>query len=150
MFSISNILSHRAVALTDANRPLHAIGVGSNCTVRLTRGINIHVIVLANKAARTVHGQCRKLNIRSVCVKYTIGVGACSTFLRGCRLSSRRVVCINSSVPSCRMVHHYNYPYYPTSTYSSVGRVSYCISSTGNNRKINESVMRRILHTGKR
>ncbi len=144
-FSISKILDTRAVILRPKKRPVQAIGVGSKCTLRLTIGVKLRITVVANKGARTIHGECRNLNVPSICLKYTIGVGACRTFLRGCKLGSRRILCVNSSVPSCRIVGHYNYPYSPASTTPRVGSLSICVSRVGKNCKYNHSIVRRIL-----
>lgn len=149
MFSMSKMLDTRAVCLRPGNRPVHAIGVGSKCTLRLTIGYKLRITVVANKGARTIHGHCRKLNVGSICLTTTIGAQRCTRLGRGCKLRSRRVLCVNSSVPSCRIVHLYKLPYYPTSTTPRVGRATICVSRHGKKCKYNHSIIRRILGTRK-
>lgn len=147
IFSISNILDTGIVPVDSRNRPLHAIGVGSNCSLRLTTGRNILLNVVANKHARTIHGHFASLNFRSkgVCVNSSIGVRSCRSFHSHRNLGSRRVLCMNSSVPSLRIVHRYNLPYYPGSTIPRMGTITHCVSCTRNNCNYNHSVIRRML-----
>lgn len=148
-FSISNILDSAAMPLRPSKRPVHAIGVGSKCTVRLTIGGKVHVTVVANKQARTIHVHFIKLNIASLCVNSTIGVRSCHTFHSGCKLTSSRVLCVKSSIPSVRMVHRYNLPYYPGSTMPRMGTITGCVSCTRKKRNYKHSMIRRILGTRK-
>lgn len=144
-FSMSKILDTSVVPLRPSNRPVHAIGVGSNCTVRLTMGGKLHVTVVANKHARTIHVHFSTLKIASLCVNSTIGVRSCHRFHSGCNFASRRVVCVKSSIPSVRIVRRYNLPYYPGSTTPRMGGITGCVSRTTNNCNYNHSIVRRML-----
>lgn len=149
-FSISKILDTGIVPLRPSNRPVHAMGMGSNCTVRLTMGGKLHVTVVANKQDSIIQGHFVKLKMSSLCFNSTIGVRSCHNFHSGRKLASRRVLCVNSSIPSVRIVHRYKLPYYPGSTIPRIGTVTHCVSCTSKKCNYKHSIIRRILGTRNR
>ncbi len=147
-FSMSNILGAGLVRVNRSKRLLHSVGAGSKCTLRHTHHLKCPVTVVAKTSGRFVGRRCRGVNT-SICVSTRAGVGRFGSFLDHRGLGTRSILCVNSSVPSCRMVGIYKLTAYPLSTTRRVGTVTRCISSRGTNRKYIHSIVRRALHARK-